>query len=68
MDWTYHSASRARGQGVCNGGGSARAGGIVGALFPEARSAGHAVSYEWERTGVELIAYLQVGRLGHAPK
>jgi hypothetical protein len=26
------------------------------------------VSFEWERTGVDLIAYLQVGRLGHAPR
>lgn len=26
------------------------------------------MSFEWERTGVDLIAYLQVGRLGHAPR
>lgn len=24
------------------------------------------MSFEWERTGVDLIAYLQVGRLGPA--
>lgn len=67
MTWTYQSASGARCEGVCNGGGVGRARGIVGALFPEARSAGHAVSLRGKGNGVELIAYLQVGRqLGHA--